>query len=74
MVGICVNWFIFLDAKQCIRCNTPYIEYTSENSSGHNFVFDSVFDEKSSQVFSEHALQNRKIYSMPLERTSQRTV
>ncbi|CBK19677.2 uncharacterized protein [Blastocystis hominis] len=49
MVGLCVSLLILLDTKQCIRCNTPYIEYTSENSSGHNFVFDSVFDEKSSQ-------------------------
>lgn len=74
MVGMCVNLFMLLDTKQCIRCNTPYIEYTSENSSGHNFVFDSVFDENSSQVFSERALQNRKTYSMPSEKISQRTV
>ena len=42
---------ILLDDQQCIICQTPYIQYTADSSSNHNFVFDSVFDESSDQVF-----------------------
>lgn len=51
LVRFCTICVTFLDGNKCVRCRSPYIEYTSENKISHNFVFNSVFDESSTQVW-----------------------
>lgn len=42
--------YYLVDNQQCVQCQSPYIRFSTDSTSNHNFIFDSVFDEHAKQV------------------------
>ena len=58
---------LWLDGKKCVICESPNIHYTTDSSTNHNFIFDSVFDENTTQVLRVwKTSSSRKTSSMSL--------